>query len=97
MKPLKISCQFFAPSHVISYELVGKFVQMLRDTCPEQPVSLTDIDMDCDLEDLVVPLMFFHESGFITYDIFAETVCAHKELVAIDQIKPILTKESIQR
>jgi hypothetical protein len=91
MEPLKISYQFYAPSDVISYELVGKFVQVLRDTCPEQPISLADIDMDCKLEDLIAPLMFLHESGFITYDIFAETVCAHKEPLIQNLIKPVLS------
>jgi hypothetical protein len=95
MEPLKISCQFYAPSYVISYEQVGKFVQLLRTQYPGQTVALADIEMDCALEDLIAPLMFFHEGGFITYDIFAETVCGHKDVLPVDQIQPVLTKQLV--
>ena len=77
MEPLNISYQFYASSFVISYEQVGRFVQMLRTDFPEQVIPLSAIDMDCELEDLIAPLMFYHEGGFITYDIFAETVYGH--------------------
>ena len=95
MEPLNISYQFFAPSYVISYEQVGRFVQMLRTDFPEQVIPLSAIQMDCDLEDLIAPLMFLHESGFITYDIFAETVCAHKDMLPTDQIQPVLVRQLV--
>lgn len=97
MEPLHISYQFYAPSGRISYELVGKFVQMLRTDFPGQVVALSAIDMDCELEDLIAPLMFYHEGGFITYDIFAETVLAHRDMLPLDQIDPVLVKATITR
>lgn len=91
MKPLNISCQFYAPSYVISYEQVGKFVQLLRTQHPGQTVALADIEMDCSVEDIVPQLIFLHENGFITYDIFAETVCGHKEPLVQNLITPVLS------
>lgn len=94
MDSIKIEYNFIAPDRTVPYEYVGRFVAFLQAEYPEQVISLLqDVKMDCKVDDLVAPLMFLHENGFITYDIFASTVCAHKEVLPQSQIQPVLPKQ----
>lgn len=91
MDTVKIAYNFLAPDRTVPYERVGRFVALLQAEHPGRVISLVhDIEMDCSVEDIVPQLIFLHENGFITYDIFASTVCAHKEVLPQSQIQPVL-------
>lgn len=91
MSSVRIEYSFLAPDRTVPYEHVGRFVARLQAEHPEQVISLVhDVKMDCGIDDLVAPLIFLHENGFITYDIFANTICAHREVLAQADIRPVL-------
>jgi hypothetical protein len=93
MDSIKIEYNFIAPDRTVPYEYVGRFVAHLQAEYPEQVISLIhDVKMDCMIDDLVAPLIFLHENGFITFDISASTVYAHKEVLPQSRIRPVLPK-----